>query len=238
MARSALDDAGAADLRSAGTNSGVSPASLFGSGQLGPGSNTQVDFLFRAPVSGPSLFGERDEYRIAVTADRYRVRLGDNLYGFSQLSSSWTAGFGAEARGEMSGVTAGAYVKENRWTGIPGSERALTVGTSTQAPFSMSVIGVDRTGVAGTKRTNGCAHLAGSTRSVVDRSRRRRQRQRGNRRRGASRARVGEYSRLSYDVSLTRGSPDFAGRTMGKPPDMQGSRRGSTGLRSPLTRAP
>jgi hypothetical protein len=203
-------------LRSVGTNSGVSPASLFGSAQLGPGSNTQVDFVFRAPVSGPSLFGERDEYRVAVTADRYRVRLGDNLYGFSQLSSSWTAGFGAEARGEVSGVTAGAYVKENRWTGIPGSERALTVGTSARAPFSVSVIGVDRTGVAGTSARMGTvtsqARLGRSLIEVEDAV---------SDSAGiggeAHRARVsGEYSRLSYDASLTRGSPDFAGRDHGQ----------------------
>src|SRR5262249_50701836 len=109
-------------VRSVGRGSGVSPAALWGNGPIAPGSTTQLDFLFRAPVDGQPVFGERDEYRVGVTADNYRVRLGDNLFGFSQLTSSWTSGFGAEVSGEAAGLKAGAYVKENRWNRVPGSE--------------------------------------------------------------------------------------------------------------------
>jgi len=136
-------------VRSVGRGSGVSPAALWGSGAVSPGSTTQLDFLFRAPVDGPPVYGERDEYRIGLKSDNYRVRLGDNLFGFSQLTSSWTSGFGAEVSGEAAGLTAGAYVKRNRWNRVPGTERALELGTSPSAPVSASIIGVDRTNLSG-----------------------------------------------------------------------------------------
>jgi hypothetical protein len=204
-------------VRSVGPNTGVSPASLAGSGRAFPGSNTQLDFLFRAPVSGPSLFGERDEYRVSLTADNYRVRLGDNLYGFSQLSSSWTSGFGAEVRGDVAGATAGAYVKKNRWSTIPGSERGLLVGTSTNAPASLSIIGVDRSGVSGAGTRMGVVagktHLGAGSLLEVEGAMSDSAGASGE----AHRARLsGDVSMLSYDLSMLRGAPSFAGRDQGQ----------------------
>src|SRR6185503_11291672 len=66
-------------LRAASSN-GVSPFEVFGRGPIRDGSSTQVDFLARGPTGAYSAFGERDEYRLEVTAPSWRARVGDNLY--------------------------------------------------------------------------------------------------------------------------------------------------------------
>jgi hypothetical protein len=204
-------------VRTVGRGAGVSPAALWGSGRISPESNTQLDFLFRAPVNGQPIYGERDEYRVALSADRYRLRLGDNLFGFSQLTSSWTTGFGAEGTGQAAGMTAGGYVKENRWNRAPGTEEALMFGTSPSAPVAVSLIGVDRTGgtLPGGRVGSFAAQAHFGARSVVEVE-------------GAlsdsagtpgeaHRARLsGDLSVLSYDLSVIRGTPEFAGRDRGQ----------------------
>jgi hypothetical protein len=204
-------------VRAAGPGSGVSPAALAGGGDVGPGGSARFDFLFRAPVDGPSLFGERDEYRVALATNHVGLRLGDNLYGFSQLSSSWMSGFGGELRAELAGLEAGAYVRESRLNRSPGSERALLLGTSPHERFSISAIGVDRTSgrtPGGRKGAlAGHARLAGWSLLEVEGALSDSLGSAGE----AHHARLsGEVSRLSYDLSLTRGTPTFAGRDRGQ----------------------
>jgi hypothetical protein len=208
---------GQAMVRSVRRGSGVAPAALWGSGLVSPSSTTQLDFLFRAPVDGQPVFGERDEYHIGLTADNYRVRLGDNLFGFSQLTSSWTSGFGAEVRGEAVGLTAGAYVKRNRWNRVPGTERALELGTSPSAPVSASIVGVDRTNVGGPDARMGSfaaqARLGDLSVLEVEGAVSDSAGSPGE----AHRARLsGDLSFLSYDLSLTHGTPEYAGRDRGQ----------------------
>jgi hypothetical protein len=204
-------------LRSVGRGSGVAPASLSGSGPLSPSNNAQLDFLFRAPVDGPAIFGERDEYRASLTSDNYRVRLGDQLFGFSQLTSSWTPGFGAEVSGQRSGLTGGFYVKDNRWDPTPRTERALAVGTSTSAPFAVSFIGIDRPGDTGFGARVGSvaaqAHLGGFGRLEVESA----LSDSGGIGGEAHRARLaGDVSMLTYDLNVIHATRDFAGRDRGE----------------------
>jgi hypothetical protein len=204
-------------LRSVGRGSGVSPASFSGSGPLSPGGNTQLDFLFRAPVDGPPIFGERDEYRVSLSADPYRVRLGDQLFGFSQLTSSWTPGFGAELSGERSGMTVGAYVKENRFDPTQSVERALSLGTSAAGPFSASIVGVDRGGDGGPGARVGAlsarARLGGRSVLEVEGAMSDSAGSPGE----AHRARLaGDVSLLTYDLSFIHGTREYAGRDRGE----------------------
>ena len=46
-----------------------------------------MDFSLQAPAARQSAygFGERQQYQISVTSDDYRLRLGDQLYGLTDL---------------------------------------------------------------------------------------------------------------------------------------------------------
>ena len=78
-------------VRSIGGASGVSPVMFAGTGVLND-DRTRVTFSLQAPVGrqSPYGFGERDEYYAQVRGQRYAVRLGDNLFGFTPLTMSNT----------------------------------------------------------------------------------------------------------------------------------------------------
>ncbi len=108
-------------LRSIGGASGVSPITLIGAGLL-PDDKTSVDFHLQAPTGRqtPFGFGERDEYRVNFKSGDYSLKLGDNSYGFTELTSSGMLGTGAAFQGTSGLWSGGAYADHLRW--IPGAQ--------------------------------------------------------------------------------------------------------------------
>jgi len=118
-------------VRSSAGAAGVAPVVLSGAGAIG-NSKTTVDFLLQAPTNqnAPVGFGERDEYRLSVTSEHARVRLGDQLFGWSPLASSAMLGTGAEVRATGNGMEGGAYVQRPRWSPGVRAEEGFYVGVS------------------------------------------------------------------------------------------------------------
>lgn len=117
-------------IRSIGTASGVSPIALSGSSLL-PDRKTSVDFLLQAPAGRqtPFGFGERDEYRANFKNENFSLKLGDNLYGFSDLTASGMLGTGAGIEGTRGNFSAGFFAQHPRW--VPGekAEEGMFFGT-------------------------------------------------------------------------------------------------------------
>ena len=132
-------------LRSIGAASGISPIALSGAGMLADG-KTSADFLLQAPTGhqSPYGFGERDEYRANFQSQRFSLKLGDNLFGFSELTSSGTLGTGAQLQGTSGPLSGGIYVQHPRW--IPGSnaEEGVFVGTAPDSARQLSTTFVER----------------------------------------------------------------------------------------------
>lgn len=142
-------------LRAAGPGAGVAPFVLTGSGRLRSGGPEQTDFLFRGPTGPSSPFGERDEYRVGITAPAYNVRLGDNLFGFSQLTNLGAPGFGAGANmtkpTTTGGVMLGAYTERFRFQpdNVDESGGSLSLRLPGVGPVNNGHVGVsvvDRVG--------------------------------------------------------------------------------------------
>ena len=148
-------------LRAAGPNAGVAPIALRGSGPIMPGSATNVDFSFRAPVGQQSIFGERDEYRADIFNGTYRLGLGDESRSFSPLTASGFPGFGATMSTDNLPVNAGVYAERDRWSPVGEFESGAFVGTDTGARVSAlaAVVGRNTGGRVGGLTAR--AHLFG-----------------------------------------------------------------------------
>lgn len=137
-------------LRSIGAASGVSPISLAGAGTLAD-DKTTVDFFLQAPTGRdtPYGFGERDEYRATFKSGNYSLKLGDNAYGFSLLTSSGLMGTGAQFEGTKGPLSAGAFAQQMRW--IPGGirEEGIFVGTAPDSVRQLSATFVERQSTGG-----------------------------------------------------------------------------------------
>ncbi len=118
-------------LRSIGAASGVSPIALTGAGFLAD-NKTTVDLLLQAPTGRqtPFGFGERDEYHANFRSKDFSLRLGDNLYGFTELTSSGSLGTGAEYQSTFGPLAAGAFAQHARWVPGAGAEEGAFVGTT------------------------------------------------------------------------------------------------------------
>jgi len=91
-------------------------AEISGSGTLDEQGTKQLDFLFRGPdIWQRSVFGERDEYRLAYQTEKYGVRLGDHYYSLSPLTELYRYGRGAEGRLNLGSFTLGGHRVESRW---------------------------------------------------------------------------------------------------------------------------
>ncbi|MFI5231963.1 MAG: hypothetical protein ACHQSE_05555 [Gemmatimonadales bacterium] len=203
-------------LRSIGSASGVSPIALSGAGLLADG-KTSADFLLQAPTGhqSPFGFGERDEYRANVQSDRFSLKLGDNLYGFSELTSSGTLGTGAQFQGTNGTLSGGLYVQHPRW--IPGShaEEAAFVGTAPDSIRQLSTTFVERQSADGAVSVGSIGgHLRlmpGMTLHLETASS-----DSGHASGLAARARLtGTIDKVSYDLGTLDGDRNFAGLARG-----------------------
>ena len=129
-------------LRAAGA--GVSPIVAMGSGRLTEKSDVNVDFSLHSATNGSSVFGEREEYRFGLRNKHVGLRVGDNSFGFSMLTSSGSQSTGAELRAQNEKLTGGAYVNRNRWTPNAATEMAAMIGTNSAAQTSGSLILMER----------------------------------------------------------------------------------------------
>ena len=132
-------------LRSIGTASGVSPVALSGSSLLAD-RKTNVDFLLQAPAGRQTQFGfgERDEYRANFKNANWSLKLGDNLYGFSDLTSSGMLGTGAGFAGTLGNFSAGLYAQHPRWVPGESAEEGMFVGTKPDSLRQLSTTFVER----------------------------------------------------------------------------------------------
>jgi hypothetical protein len=131
-------------LRASAPGTGVSPFVASGAGLISQSGDATVDFSFRNSAGPASIFGERDEYRFGLKNKNAGVRLGDNSYGFSLLTSSGQQSTGGELRGSAVGLTSGAYVERNRWTPNSPTEIAAMVGTEPTRDLSASAVVLER----------------------------------------------------------------------------------------------
>lgn len=130
-------------LRAAQSGNGISLATVSGHGMIA-GTKTVVDYSGYVPAKGQSPFGERDEYRLALHNDQFSARLGDGIYGFSQLTSNSALGFGAEVGGTRGLFNTAAYVQRSRWMTDAPVEAGLRFGSSNDHPVRFGVTGVGR----------------------------------------------------------------------------------------------
>jgi hypothetical protein len=201
-------------VRSTGA-SGVSPFVVGGSGRMADG-RTAVDFFLQGPTDQRSQwgFGERDEYRATVRRDAYTLRLGDQVYGTSELTTTGIMGSGAEVSRHDGDGTFGAFAQQYRWTaGSPieagawfsrGDSSVRTFGTALTRSSHGRTVGVGAAGVAVRAPFGARAELELSASDSADAS-------------GVAwRARVsGDTAGVRYDASLLRGSDGFAGPARG-----------------------
>ena len=194
-------------LRAAGSNAGVSPIALRGSGPIMPGSATNVDFSFRAPVGQQSIFGERDEYRADIFNGTYRLGLGDESRSFSPLTASGFPGFGATMSTENQSVNAGVYAERDRWSPVGEFESGAFVGTDTGARVSALAAVVGRNTGARVGGLTARAHLFSSVLEVETAGS-----DSSNANGGAGRVELnGNYHPFNYDVGVLHATPSFAG---------------------------
>ena len=132
-------------LRAVNGAAGLAPAALTGSGTIA-GTHTHVDFSLQAPAARQSAygFGERQQYQISVTSDDYRLRLGDQLYGLTDLTSSGQLGTGVELARTGGFFHSSAYVQHMRFTQNAATEEGVAFGTTPLAPASLSAAMVAR----------------------------------------------------------------------------------------------
>lgn len=112
-----------ANVRAASTP-GVSPFELFGTGYVLDGSPIRAEFLARAKAADYSPFGERDEYRLSVSAPGWRARVGDHFFMLSPLTGGLQPGFGAGFDAQRGSVSAGAHGQKFRRDPLGGTEAA------------------------------------------------------------------------------------------------------------------
>ncbi len=207
-------------VRSIGGASGVSPIALAGAGVL-PDEKTTIDFNLQAPAGrqSPFGFGERDEYRVNLKSDRYSVRLGDNLYGFSPLTMSGSAGIGGEAQGVNGDIAAGVYAQRLRWLPGSNSEEGVFVGTAPDSARQLTTTFVERQDAAGAVSVGsvgGHVRLPGGATLQAEVAMSDSAKATGT----AQRARLtGTFDRLTYDFGILRGAGDFAGPARGTSSD-------------------
>ena len=136
-------------LRAAGTNAGVSPATLRGSGPVSEDGHTTMDFSISMPTRGVSPFGEIPVSYADLNGAGYRLRAGDALYGFSTLTSGGALGRGFSMDKTFGDLAVGAYSQEPVWHGYGPSQVGAIIGTGAGAPAQLSGIAVEQVNPGG-----------------------------------------------------------------------------------------
>jgi len=117
---------------SAGETRGGVPAEVYASGPLTPG-GARVDLVYRGRGAAVPELGEQEQLSLAVRTRRGEVRLGDQFWSLSPLTTPGRAGYGAGGRVSAGAAWAEGFSARNRF--VPGAPRttAATVGVGGQA---------------------------------------------------------------------------------------------------------
>ena len=113
-----------------------------GKGALDEEGARHVDFLLRAPSAHDmGSFSEADEYRIKYRDPRGEVRLGDQSYTLSRLTSSWSygRGLGIDYHPPQQRASFGGYFLEKRWGAADRKEAGLYAGYRVNDKISTQV---------------------------------------------------------------------------------------------------
>ena len=200
-------------IRGARAGTGVSPLALTGAGPIAPGSATTMDFAFRLPAGPPTVFGERDEYRLDIANDKYTVRLGDGSHAFSPLSGSAIRGLVQKC---SAAASSGAGARTSPRTGgrrtvRPKPRRSRSASLPVTSPrFRRWSSAVDRR--RGRRPSKAALTLARNTVLDVEASKSDSAGVVGF----AHRADLsGQSSWMTYDAGWLRGTPTFSGVARG-----------------------
>ena len=128
------------------SNGGVSPFEVTGAGIVYDGSAIRTDFLFRGKPGDFAAFGERDEYRLQLTAPGWRARFGDHFFMLSPLTGGSQPGFGAGIDATHGRLSAGGYGQQFRRDPLGGTESGAFVGAELLEGARIAVNGVTRAG--------------------------------------------------------------------------------------------
>jgi hypothetical protein len=128
-----------------------------GKGTLEEGGRRRVEFLFRGPdTQDKGLYGERDEYYMNYFDPNLDLRLGDQSYGLSRLTSYSRYGRGVEAKyhPEERSFGFGSYYLENRFTLPDWEEKGVYVGgaLSPSAKWKLNYLRKERDSYKNTPR--------------------------------------------------------------------------------------
>lgn len=204
-------------LRAANTD-GVSPFEVFGRGAVRDRGETQIDFLFRGPTGKYSAFGERDEYRLELSAPWWRARVGDQFFMLSPLTGGAQPGFGAGTDVTRGMVSVGAYGQQFRRSPLKGSESGAAVSLRPLPDARLALNVVNRLGGSLPGRI-------GSASASLDRQAYRAEFElaRGQGTSGPGLARAarlsGGTSALSYDIAHLYADTAFSGSQRGSEHD-------------------
>ncbi|HEX7118595.1 MAG TPA: hypothetical protein VF212_07405 [Longimicrobiales bacterium] len=104
----------------------VPPIVLSGSGPLDHDGDLRLDVLLRGPgADRASPFGERDEYRVALTGRNFALSLGDHRYDAGLRTLPGRYGFGAGGDVSLRGLELGGFVvRDRRYDAGPGQQAA------------------------------------------------------------------------------------------------------------------
>ena len=197
-----------ANLRA--SNGGVAPYEISGSGLVVDGSRIRTDFLFRGKPSDLSAFGERDEYRLLMTAPQWQARLGDNFYMLSPLTGGAQPGMGASLSGDIGRFSGTGYTQRFRRDPAGGTESGASIGAY---PFAGARVGLNAvTRAGGLMPANVGSATAAITRGIYHGDAEL-ARSSGSSASGMARtARLGaSTSRASFDLGHSHADTSFAG---------------------------
>ncbi len=203
-------------LRSIGGASGVSPVSLVGAGLLSD-NTTAVDFSLQAPTARRTEFGfdERDEYRVNFKTASYALKLGDNPYGFSELTSSGMLGTGAQFSGASDRLAFGVYGQHLRWMPGSKSDEGVYLGSAPDTMRGAGATFVERQtagGAVSVGSVSGHLHLPIGAMLQLEAA----ASDSGHANGIAERARISGLVRdVNYDFGLLKGNQAFAGLARG-----------------------
>lgn len=114
-------------VRAASASTGISPFVLSGGGRLRDGGSEHIDFLLRGRTSSYSPFGDREEYRVGVRGNGFRLQAGDALYAASPLTSAGQQGFGGGLEVGDSTFGGGAFAQKFRLVPGQGNEQGAFI---------------------------------------------------------------------------------------------------------------